>query len=407
MNSSEVAWLYVDMNSFFASCEQHANPSLREKPIAVVPSMAETTSVLAASYEAKYHGVKTGVKVAEARKMCPHIQFVTSHHDLYIRTHHLVYEVIETCIPIFKICSIDEYACALTGSHSKLERALEIAEQIRIALREKIGPAITASIGISTNKLLAKIACDMKKPNAITSITLKDLPHKLHSIKLNDIPGVGRKMFYHLNQSGITSVEQLLKLDEKKFYAIWGNVWGARMYLWLKGRDFEAPATKTSSMGHEHVLPPKLRNHAGATLTAKKLLNKAAIRLRKNSYYAKRLSLYISMTGYNNLPLEQSVKFPESRNTIFFMEELRKMLEKLPRNCKPLKVSVTFSDLTQKSEHQLSFFENNKLDKISETMDLINKKFGREFIHLGSLHEDCKVAPSAIAFQRIPDFDEI
>lgn len=404
--NQKVSWLYVDMNSFFASCEQQVHPHLRGRPVAVVPSMVETTSVIAASYEAKAFGVKTGVKVAEARKMCPDILFTTGHHDVYIRFHHLVREAIETCIPVEKTCSIDEFACRLTGTQQELSKAVSIGYAIQKVLAEKVGVSITASIGIAPSRFLAKIACDMKKPNGLTTITLNDLPHKLYSLKLNDIPGVGYKMHARLQQAGIHKVEELLKLPEQHFHAIWGGVWGSRMHAWLQGKDFEPPRTTTSSIGHQHVLPPSLRNYEGSFMIAKKLLNKAAIRMRKDGYYARRLSLSVKMLGTEKTYFENSISFQETKNTLVLMRKLQELWQPLTKKIRPLRISITLSNIILQDQHQYSFFENPKLDQISETMDKINKKFGREFIHLGSLHEAVDSAPTRIAFQRIPDLDE-
>src|SRR5437762_13471130 len=116
MDPHKLSWLYLDLNSFFASCEQQENPRLRGKPMAVVPMMADTTSCLAASYEAKKFGVKTGTRVGEAKIICPGIQFVKSRHDVYIRYHHKIIEVVESCIPVHSVLSIDEIAAQLTGS---------------------------------------------------------------------------------------------------------------------------------------------------------------------------------------------------------------------------------------------------------------------------------------------------
>src|SRR5579864_8005687 len=119
-------WLFLDLDSYFASCEQQARPDLRGKPVGVVPLMAETTCCLAASYEAKRCGVRTGTLVADARMLCPNITFVLARHDLYTLYHKTIIEAVDTCIPIDSILSIDEMICELTGSQRDLANALEL-----------------------------------------------------------------------------------------------------------------------------------------------------------------------------------------------------------------------------------------------------------------------------------------
>ena len=108
-------WLFVDMNSYFASVEQDSRPELRGRPVAIVPMMADTTCCIAASYEAKAFGVKTGTIVADANRMCPEIVLVEARHEIYVDFHHRIVEAVESCLPVTAVLSIDEMACRLLG----------------------------------------------------------------------------------------------------------------------------------------------------------------------------------------------------------------------------------------------------------------------------------------------------
>ncbi|HZV61319.1 MAG TPA: DNA polymerase, partial [Methylophilaceae bacterium] len=141
--------LYVDFNSYFASVEQQEVPELRGKPIGVLPVMAETTCCIAASYEAKAFGVKTGTPVREARKLCPNIIFVEARPYLYVEYHHRLVEIVESCTPVEKTLSIDEMVCRLTGTQQQKENALSLAARIKSTLADKAGICIRSSIGIA------------------------------------------------------------------------------------------------------------------------------------------------------------------------------------------------------------------------------------------------------------------
>src|ERR1700693_1845085 len=108
-------WLFVDLNSYFASVEQQDRPELRGRPVGVVPMLADTTVLIAASYEAKAFGVRTGTNVGDAKRMCPGIELVEARHELYVEYHHKVVEAVESCLPVPAVCSIDEMACRLMG----------------------------------------------------------------------------------------------------------------------------------------------------------------------------------------------------------------------------------------------------------------------------------------------------
>ena len=127
---NEIRYLLLDLNSFFASCEQQLNPCLRGKPVAVVPMRTNSTSVIAASIEAKRFGVKTGTNVGEAKKMCPGIILIEGHHRHYTAFHHQVCQAVEEVLPIKKVLSIDEMVCELIGSEREPAKALQIPTRI-------------------------------------------------------------------------------------------------------------------------------------------------------------------------------------------------------------------------------------------------------------------------------------
>ena len=146
--SALVRWLYLDMNSFFASVEQEMNPALRGKPIAVVPLLADTTCCIAVSYEGKAFGVKTGTKVGEAKKLCPGIHLIEGNHENYIKYHNRIVETVESCIPVEAVCSIDEIASRLTGSQQDVGIAGALADKIKSSIRMQVGSSLRCSIGV-------------------------------------------------------------------------------------------------------------------------------------------------------------------------------------------------------------------------------------------------------------------
>ena len=165
-------WLFVDLNSYFASVEQEVRPELRGRPVAVVPMMADTTCCIAASYEAKAFGVKTGTIVADAKRMCPGIVLVEGRHELYVEYHHRIVEAVESCLPVTAVLSIDEMACRLMGRERPLLAALELGRKVKARIRERVGPMLRSSVGLATNRYLAKVASDMEKPDGLVALPL-------------------------------------------------------------------------------------------------------------------------------------------------------------------------------------------------------------------------------------------
>jgi DNA polymerase-4 len=405
-----IRWLFIDMNSFFASVEQQENPQLRGKPVAVVPMLADSTSAIAASYEAKAFGVKTGTRVADARKMCPGIIFVEASHDRYVKYHHKILEAVETCVPIAAVMSIDEMICELKGSQLEIENAKTLAMKIKRTLAEKVGEFVKCSVGIAPNRFLAKIASDMNKPDGLTVLTKADLPHKLHSLKLRDFTGIGSQMEKRFRSAGVYQTDVLCSLSKEMLRQIWGGVLGEHFYEWLRGNDTDQTTGRTKSISHSHVLPPDLRNIEGAYLVAQKLLHKAAFRLRKANLWASSLALHVSYEG-DRESFENSTRLMECQDNFNLLEALQDLWRPLSEAKKseererPLKVAVWLNNLVSDEEHNLSFFGNDRGLQVSQSLDEINAKFGKGSVYFGGVAADKTAAPNRIAFTSIPDLE--
>tara|TARA_X000001036_G_scaffold150962_1_gene143458 strand:+ start:11137 stop:12414 length:1278 start_codon:yes stop_codon:yes gene_type:complete len=416
-NKMILNWLYLDLNSYFASVEQQLQPKLQNKPIAIVPTMTDATCAIAASYEAKAYGVKTGTMIYEAKKLCPEIICVQANHENYVRYHHKILEEIDKYIPIEIISSIDEVACKLIGSQKNESQARKIAKNIKIGIQENIGQYIRCSIGIAPNRFLAKTASNLEKPDGLQVLYSKDIPDRIKHFKLSDLTGIGRAMEYRLNKSGILSIQELYKISPKHMRKIWGNVQGEKFWYMLRGKEIADVKTERKTIGHSHVLEPKWRLVELAEKVMLRLLLKAASRLRRTDYYCSRLSL--SIRTENNLRLEGKSRFYRACDNKKLQEEATKIWAQLikERNFKQIKkISITLYNLKKKSDLQPELFQNfnkkitldtNRFEKLSKTMDNINTRFGRDSVTIGGLPNKIKsFSGTRIAFTRIPDKQE-
>jgi DNA polymerase-4 len=193
-------YLFLDLNSYFASVEQQEYPELRGKPVAVVPVEADTSFVIAASYEAKKFGVKTLTQIGEAKRLCPELICVMGHHSMYAAYHKRVIEVAETVLPVDEVCSIDEMRFKLLKTESPPDIARGLALKIKAAIREQIGECMTSSIGIAPNSFLAKVGTELQKPDGLVVIEAKDLPDVLHRLDLTGFPGINKRIEVRLNE---------------------------------------------------------------------------------------------------------------------------------------------------------------------------------------------------------------
>ena len=416
-------WLFVDLNSYFASVEQQARPELRGRPVAVVPMMADTTVCIAASYEAKAFGVKTGTVVADARRMCPELVFVEGRHELYTEYHHRVVEAVESCIPVAAVLSIDEMACRLMGRERSLLAALELGRKVKASIRERVGTVLRSSVGIATNRYLAKVASDMEKPDGLVALSLDILPEALGRLELRDLPGIGARTEKRLNERGIRSMKDLLALSSEQAGEVWGSVWGERLWHWLRGEDFEMSETEhLKSISHQHVLAPEMRTEEKAWAVAHKLLHKAAMRLRAAGLWASSIGLAIgfavprsegtpvSRFGVPARGWREELKLSECQDNPMLIAALRRLWEMRPRGAQyehPYFVGVVLGDLVPDQLHTLNLFEALDAEqsrvRLLKTMDAINQKYGLSTLAPATMLAAFKAAPTRIAFHSVPD----
>jgi len=431
-------WLFVDMNSYFASVEQDVRPELRGLPVAIVPMMADSTCCIAASYEAKALGVKTGTLVGDAKRMCPGLVLVEARHELYVEYHHRIVEAVESCLPVTAVLSIDEMACRLLGRERPLLAALALGRQVKERIREKVGPMIRSSVGLATNRYLAKIASDMEKPDGLVALPLDILPEALCQLTLRDLPGVGARMEKRLNAKGIRTMDELMALNCEQAGALWDSVGGERLWHWLHGEDFEMdePA-HLKSLSHQHVLGPEMRTQEKAWAVAHKLLHKAAMRLRAGDLWAGSIGLAIGFStprGEKKPPVshpsdedlslgtptrsygvptrgwKSELRLSECQDDLTLIAALRRLWESRPSGQdfdRPYFVGVHLNGLVPGHLHTLNLFDSSEgaenRKRLQAAVDALNSKYGLSTLAPATMLAAFKAAPTRIAFHTIPE----
>ena len=398
-------YLLIDFNSYFASVEQQLRPELRNKPVGVVPMKVDTTCCIAASYEAKKYGVKTGTRVLDAKKLCPGIKIVVARPAVYIEYHHKLIEAVESCSHVDEVFSIDEMVCMLTGRWRERGKAIALAGEIKETIYKKVGSELRCSIGIAPNTFLAKTASDMQKPDGLVVIDLPDLPQCLFGLKIDDLCGIGRNMVKRLQRYNITTIEQLWNSDKAKLRKVWGGIEGERIYARLRGEEIPITSSHRSSVGHSHVLPPDERTDEAASAVLNKLVQKAAVRLR--SYDCVAGAMYIGVRYMNHTKWVDKISFDPSQDTLKLLQAFTTMWKRKPKtHAAPLKVGVTLFKLSDKKDRTLSMFGDKEVrDALNKAIDKLNTRFGKNTIYLAGAHRALGSAPMRIAFTHIPDLD--
>lgn len=392
----------LDMNSYFASVEQQFRPELRNRPVAVVPVMAENTCAIAASYEAKSYGIKTGTKVFDARRLCPDLEIVEARPPLYVQTHEKILSAVDSVLPIDKVTSIDEMFCKMGSRQRNPKEALSVSREVKEAIHQQVGEYLLCSIGLAPNRFLAKIAGKMHKPDGLTALSLKDLPHKLYPLSLRDLTGIGSRMHARLQHHGVSTVEQLCALSKEELRHIWKSALGERWWYALRGYDLPDPPTRRRTLSHSHVLPPEFRTPEGAKAVLVRLVHKAAARLRKLGYWAGGMAVSLSHARHEKW--KASTSLPLCQDTQTIVQALSELWRSHPLARTPLKVSIVLYDLVHETCMTPPLFtEDGRRPKLTQAMDTANSRFGANAVYLAAMHRSLHAAPARIAFTHIPD----
>ena len=357
--------LFIDFDSFYASIEQQDNPEYLGKPVIVVPVVSDYTCAIAASYQAKRLGVKTGTRVKTAKEKIPGLFVCGARPKRYVEVHNQIIEILSQHFKKIQVLSIDEMACEI-NEEDDFDCEM-ISALLKLDFQEKLGEHITCSIGVAKNVFLSKVAADMDKPNGFTALGQK-AQEQLETLGLTDLPGIAEKMEARLNTSRIKTVNDLFSVEELKLKKAWGSVIGARWYHMIRGSlqcDYGLSNNEIpKSFGHTHVLPPAKRDDAGSFEVFEALLYKALERLNKHRIGAKRVSIYLSWRNTETkrrgtYKKVSPIAIASSDYTYWSIiaRELWKQLPELDLKAIPLIVGIRFTRTVKQEDINLQLFD--------------------------------------------------
>ncbi len=405
-NPRDNQFLFLDMNSFFASCEQHRRADLRGKPVAVTPTLAASGCIIAASYEAKQQGVKTGWRVGEAKKQIPGLIVLEANPKYYVTIHEqiatfLIQEITPTPLKL----SVDEFAIPLDKTEQWTPNAHRLALFIKQRLETIFSPVLRCSIGIGPNIFLAKLGTELHKPNGLTVLQLHRLHHAYQQLRLRDIPGINWGMAYQLQSLGITSPLAFFGAERQFLHNAFGLTGDAWWYN-LHGYRVDVQTKPTQSISHSHVLAPDKRTQTKAQPIIHKLILKVTERLRDKQLATQ--SVCISVRQHSSQPSHRPKKWfwegsLQATQDPFVIARAFATAYEQAAIMAPLKVTVVATHLVPHNPNPTLFDATLKSAHLLQAMDTINNRFGRWTLEPASLLSVHGAAPNRITF-RVPDF---
>ncbi len=382
--------LYIDMNSFFASVEQQLDPAIRGRPVAITAMENEKGCCVAASYEAKAYGIKTGTSVSEARRLCPEIIFRASRHRVYVRHNLRVAAVLDRYAELERIRSVDEFQIVLSGETTELTGARALVAQLKQAVAAEVGEFLRFSAGIGPNHLLAKIAGKLEKPNGCQHLGRDNMPDRIAHLALDDLPGISRAMAARLHGAGIRDIVSLCRLDPRHARAIWRSVEGERFVRSLQGEPIPLVKTQRGGFGNSKVLAPQFRAPTEAYLVSRWLIEKAAARLRRDGRVAASFSLHLS--PYGKRSWARAMRCAPTQDTLEFMRINRTLWRQawpFIRGSQLAAIGVHLGNvdlLDARTGDLLLPIKPGELtagERASTAVDFINQRFGQGTIRFG------------------------
>lgn len=288
--------LHSDCNCFYASVEMLRRPECRHVSMAVGGDPeARHGIVLTANYMAKRYGVKTGMALWQARQVCPDIVFVPPNMDLYLKFSRMAHEIYADYTDLQEPYGIDESWLDVTDSCSLKGDGLSIAKEISDRMKSELG--ITVSIGVSYNKIFAKLGSDYKKPDAITTMGREEYQTKAWNLPVSDLLYVGRSTDKKLRTLGIKTIGDLAKADERIIRSHLGKM-GSVLIAFANGLD-DSPVRKENtnapikSIGNSITTPRDLENNLDVKIIIYTLAESVATRLRDNGFKCRTVEITV------------------------------------------------------------------------------------------------------------------
>jgi len=389
-NTAEPTIVHIDLNSCFATVEQQARPMLRGRPVAIINRRTEHTMIITCSYEAKAKGVKLGMRVKDAKILCPDLVWLESDPAKYKFVYHRLMSIMQDYSAHVRMKSIDEGVIDFSETTAKIagRSIVDIGHEIKQRLWDEVGVAMNCNVGIATNRFLAKTAAGLNKPNGLDVITHKNLREVFSKLELIDVTGIAKRMEQRLNAVGIFTALEFLDADpvtlQKMVYkSICGLDWHQRLRGWeVDKRDFPL-----KSAGRQYVLEEYKMSREKVLQRLHHLAEETGAKVRSQGLVARGVRVHARAYSHEGRGWGGSYWHARHMSAMPFFsnqaiyEQARKLFEHAPEYVK--EIGVTCYELSEPDDSQLSIFGDELArDKaITSSIDSINARYGKRIIH--------------------------
>ncbi len=407
----ETAVMYVDMNSFFASCEQQLRPELRGRPIGVTAGDKYYSVIVAPSIEAKNYGVRTGMRANEARAFCPQLIAVPARPVEYRKVHIAIMGVLKKYCDDVLAKSIDEAAMNLTSYRFVYKDLPALARNIKEDLRHAVGDFIRCSIGIAPNTFLAKLATDMQKPDGLVVLTPENLDDRLAPLSLTDLPGIGARNARRLELMGIKTPLQMRHTSQSLLRKAFGGIVGYYWHCRLNFAEVDFYSSGYRGMSATRTVAPDHRTPAKLEALLVSLCTKLEQRLVKAGMYCRSASAFIRYSNGTAWDAKLRLGAAVQDATELRLHVVQQMERfSTERRCGPLfhagvkQMGIAITDFVPEEGLLYSLFDNRmQRDKLRKVMYDIKDQYGKYAVRKASETVERSDLKDAIGFGSVKD----
>jgi len=368
--------LHIDMDAFFISVEQRDDPSLRGKPAAVCGSLSRSV-VTSATYEARPYGIRAGMPIQEAKRRCPQLILVEGDHSKYTETSSRIFSLLKEYTPLVEVASIDEAYLDITQSTLLFKSPLHLAQTIKSHILEK--EKLTCSVGIAPNKLLAKLASRLKKPDGLVVIEKGEVEKTLRDLPVSSLFGIGPKLEEALQGMGIFTCGSLGKFPVPLLTQRFGVI-GERLHEMGLGMD-DSPVIPfdeeedPKSVSHSVTLEKDTSDLEVLRKVLLQLSERVSRRMRRNFLYGKRVTLTVRYSDFYTFTKQKTLSQSINSGNDIFRHGLE--IYRSISHPKPIRLLGIGMSLLEKEWSQLGLFDRReKKDNLLKAMDQVNDRFG-------------------------------
>ena len=385
MESEQRAIMHVDMDAFYAAIEQRDNPELKGKPVIVGGSIESRGVVSTASYEARKYGVHSAMAMTEAHRRCPQGVYLPVDMQKYRRVSRQIMEIFHRFTPEVEAISLDEAFLDVTGSRKLFGTAEEIGREIKRLIQQEV--QLTASVGLSYNKFLAKLASDMDKPDGFYQIRPEELESKVWPLPIRRMMGVGSKTAQMLEKMGVTTIGQLAGMNTGLLEHLLGKQ-GIMMHEMANGIDNRPvePVRESKSVGRETTFPQDISEKYLLETILFTLTDDVCHTLRSSNLKGKTVSIKIRYPDFHSITRAVTLEQYTSSFEPVFAAVQQLMQHNYKDGTAVRLIGVSVSNLKKDDQivEQQDLFQDDTLQKkqnaLNSVMDSINGKYGGDTV---------------------------